>query len=104
MSELQVLVVDDEPAVRQVLSAAIAKAGYAQLPGWSYRSMWWVTHNAHGAFAARGVHGQTVYVDPKAEMVIARFASHPVAGNAAIDPTSLPAYHALARHLLAAPR
>ena len=77
-----------------------AKAGYAQLPGWSYRSMWWVTHNEHGAFAARGVHGQTVYIDPKAEMVIARFASHPVAGNAAIDPTSLPAYHALAKHLM----
>ncbi len=29
MSELSVLVVDDEPAVRQVLAAAIAKAGYA---------------------------------------------------------------------------
>jgi CubicO group peptidase (beta-lactamase class C family) len=81
-------------------TAAFAKAGYAQLAGWSYRDMWWVTHNEHGAFAARGVHGQTVYIDPKAEMVIARYASHPVAGNAAIDPTSLPAYHALARHLM----
>lgn len=29
MSELNVLVVDDEPAIRQVLSAAIRKAGYA---------------------------------------------------------------------------
>lgn len=29
MSELSVLVVDDEPAVRQVLAAAVAKAGYA---------------------------------------------------------------------------
>jgi two-component system response regulator AtoC len=29
MSELNVLVVDDEPAVRQVLAAAIAKAGYS---------------------------------------------------------------------------
>ena len=27
MPELNVLVVDDEPAIRQVLSAAIAKAG-----------------------------------------------------------------------------
>ena len=77
-----------------------AKAGYKLLQGWSYRNMWWVTHNEHGAFAARGVHGQTVYIDPKAEMVIARYASHPVAGNAAIDPTSLPAYHALAKHLM----
>ncbi len=77
-----------------------AKAGYALLPGWSYRNMWWVSHNAHGAFMARGVHGQAIYIDPTAEMVIARFASHPVAGNAANDPTSLPAYEALAKYLL----
>lgn len=77
-----------------------AKAGYQQLKGWSYRNMWWITHNEHGAFAARGVHGQAIYIDPTAEMVIARFASHPVAGNAAIDPTTLPALHALARHLM----
>ena len=77
-----------------------AKAGYKQLQGWSYRSMWWVTHNAHGAFMARGVHGQALYIDPTAEMVIARFASHPVAGNAVIDPTSLPAYEAVAKYLM----
>lgn len=77
-----------------------ASAGYALLPGWSYRNMWWVTHNAHGAFMARGVHGQALYIDPTAEMVIARFASHPIAGNAANDPTSLPAYAAVARHLV----
>lgn len=81
-----------------------AMAGYRLLQGWSYRSMWWVTHDDHGVFAARGVHGQVLYVDPKAEMVIARFASHPVAANAVIDPTSLPAYQALAEHLLANPR
>lgn len=81
-----------------------AKAGYTLLQGWSYRDMWWVTHNEHGAFMARGVHGQAIYIDPKAEMVIARFASNPQASNAANDPTSLPAYHALAKHLLATPR
>ena len=77
-----------------------AKAGYRLLPGWSYRNMWWVSHNEHGAFMARGVHGQALYVDPLAEMVIARFASHPVASNTANDPTSLPAYEAVARYLL----
>jgi CubicO group peptidase (beta-lactamase class C family) len=77
-----------------------AKAGYSLLKGWSYRNMWWVTHNEHGAFMARGVHGQALYIDPKAQVVIARFASHPTAGNAANDPTSLPAYHALAKHLM----
>jgi hypothetical protein len=30
-----------------------AGAGYATLPGWSYRNMWWVSHNDHGAFMAR---------------------------------------------------
>jgi hypothetical protein len=52
---------------------------------------------------ARGIHGQAIYVDPKAEMVIGRFGSHPLASNIHLDPTSLPAYHALARHLVADP-
>lgn len=80
--------------------AAFARAGYKSLPGGSYRGMWWVFHNSHGAFAARGVHGQTIYVDPTAQMVIVRFASHPVAGNSANDPTSLPAYQAVAEYLM----
>ena len=79
---------------------AFAKAGYNTLEGGSYRSMWWVFHDEHGAFAARGVHGQTIYVDPTAEMVIVRFASFPTAKNAQIDPTSLPAYQAVARYLM----
>ena len=77
-----------------------AKAGYNLLNGWSYRDMWWVSNDDHGAYAARGVHGQTVWVDPKADMVIVRFASNPVAANAASDPTSLPAYRAVAEHLM----
>ncbi|WP_095168340.1 serine hydrolase [Pseudomonas sp. Irchel 3H3] len=83
--------------------AAFAKAGYGLLQGWSYRNMWWVSHNPNGAFMARGVHGQSLYIDPQAQMVIARFASHPVAGNAANDPVTLPAYAALAQHLLQQP-
>ncbi len=76
------------------------QAGYKLLPGWSYRSQWWVSHNAHGAYSARGVHGQTIWIDPKAEMVIARFASNPKAGNANFDAISLPAYQAVAEHLM----
>lgn len=78
---------------------AFAAAGFKSLPRGSYRSMWWVLHNSNGAFSARGVHGQTLYIDPTANMVIARFASHPRAKNAAIDPTSLPAYQAVADYL-----
>lgn len=79
---------------------SFAKAGYALLKGWSYRNMWWITHNPHSAYCARGVHGQTVYIDPTADMVIARYASFPLAANWHNDPTSLPAYHAMARRLM----
>ena len=79
---------------------AFAKAGYATLPGWTYHDFWWVSHDDHGVFAARGIHGQAIYVDPKAEMVIARFASHPTATNSGIDPNSLPAYRAIAETLM----
>lgn len=77
-----------------------AKAGYKTLQGGSYTSMWWVLHNSHQAFAARGVHGQTIYIDPTADMVIVRLASFPTAANGKIDPTSLPAYQAVAEYLM----
>ncbi|MEO0436103.1 MAG: serine hydrolase [Pseudomonadota bacterium] len=80
--------------------AKFASAGYTTLPGGSYRSMWWHLHNEHGAYTARGIHGQAIYVDPKADMVIARFATYPISFNSKIDPTSLPAYHAVAKYLL----
>ncbi|HEY6925513.1 MAG TPA: serine hydrolase [Steroidobacteraceae bacterium] len=73
--------------------------GYTTLPGWSYHNFWWISHDDHGVYMARGIHGQAIYIDPKAEMVIARFASHPLAANINLDPTSLPAYRAIADRL-----
>jgi len=78
-----------------------AAAGYTDLAGGSYRGQFWILNNDHGAYAARGVHGQTIYIDPTAEMVIVRFASFPIAFNSRIDPTSLPAYQAVAEYLVA---
>lgn len=80
---------------------AFVTGGYTTLPGWSYHNFWWVSHDDHGLYMARGIHGQAIYIDPKAEMVIARFASRPLAGNANLDPMSLPAYRAIADHLMA---
>lgn len=89
-----------EDIARGADPAKFAKAGYALLPGWSYRNMWWVTHNPHGAYMARGIHGQSIYVDPKAEMVIVRYAAHPVAASAGNDPLTLPAFQAVAEALM----
>jgi CubicO group peptidase (beta-lactamase class C family) len=80
--------------------AVFAPAGYATLPQGSYRSQWWAMPGNHGAFSARGIHGQAIYIDPVAEMVIARFGSHPIAANGSIDPASLPAFRAMADHLM----
>lgn len=79
---------------------AFAKSEYGKsLKGWSYRNMWWITENSHGAYMARGVHGQAIYIDPTAEMVIVRLASTYHSSNLEIDPLSLPAYSAVAEYL-----
>ncbi len=80
--------------------ALFAKSGFTSVPGASYHGMWWVLHNEHGAYMARGIHGQALYIDPAAQMVIARFASNPRASNAANDGVSLPAYKAMAEFLM----
>ena len=76
------------------------KSDYGKkLPGWSYRNMWWVSNNEDGAYMARGVHGQAIYIDPAAEMVIVRVAHNPQASNTLNDHISLPAYQAVADYL-----
>jgi CubicO group peptidase (beta-lactamase class C family) len=81
--------------------AKFAMAGYTLLPGYSYRNMWWVSHNALGVFEGRGIHGQRLYIAPKAELVIARFCSHPIASSAANDPITQPAFAAMSQLLMA---
>jgi CubicO group peptidase (beta-lactamase class C family) len=80
--------------------AKFAPAGYTLLPGYSYRNMWWVAHDALGVFEGRGIYGQRLYVAPGAETVIARFASHPIATSAANDPITLPAFASVCRLLM----
>lgn len=81
--------------------AAFANTKYPGLDGGSYANQWW--HRSGGQAMAMGVYGQAIYIDPKAELVIARFASHPTATNRAINPTTLPAYDALAARLSGRP-
>jgi CubicO group peptidase (beta-lactamase class C family) len=76
-----------------------APAGYATLPGWSYCNQWWVSHNEDGVYMARGIHGQSIYINPRCEVVIARYASHHAAGNVNNDPVTLPAFAAVSRAL-----
>ena len=52
--------------------------------GWSYHHQWWCTHNDHSAYLGLGYGGQMLYIDPVAQMVVAKFSSYPTptpAGN-----------------------
>lgn len=81
--------------------AKFAQAGYTTLDGWSYRDMWWVSNDQDGAFEARGIFGQAIYIDPKAEVTIVRLASGRAPTNAANDWITLPAFRAAAQMLMA---
>jgi len=85
--------------IREGGDAAKFGTAYPALAGGRYSSMWWVYPGEDGIISARGVHGQTIYVDPSAEMVLVRFASFPKEQNTLIDPTSVPAYRAVAAYL-----
>lgn len=47
------------------------------LPNGRYRSKWYQTGEADGAFCAIGIHGQWLYVDPSTETVIVKLSSQP---------------------------
>ncbi|WP_296741616.1 serine hydrolase [Mesorhizobium sp.] len=49
------------------------------LPHGRYHNKWYQTGTGNGAFFALGIHGQWLYVDPRAEMVIAKVSSQPAA-------------------------
>ncbi|MFT4101253.1 MAG: serine hydrolase [Burkholderiaceae bacterium] len=102
---------------RQILPAAVVQAireggdrrqfldgdgpHYPLLRGGSYSHQWWHGHDAHGVFEGRGIHGQRLHVDPRAEMTIARYASHPFAASSGNDPYAMPAFRAVALRLMA---
>jgi CubicO group peptidase (beta-lactamase class C family) len=69
------------------------------LPAGRYRSQWYMIGNASGAYCAIGIHGQWVYVDPEAEMVIVKLSSQPLPLDEATDRLLLAAFDATAAAL-----
>jgi CubicO group peptidase (beta-lactamase class C family) len=71
------------------------------LPNGRYRSQWYMIGNASGAHCAVGIHGQWIYIDPAAEMVIAKLSSQPLPLDEGIDYLLLAAFDAIAQSLRA---
>jgi CubicO group peptidase (beta-lactamase class C family) len=69
----------------------------------SYKDQWWVFDNAHKAVSAIGIHGQFIYMDPAAKLVVVKQSSSPDAeggANQSNDSDGPMIYQALAEHLL----
>ena len=79
--------------------ALFASSRHASRAGGSYRSQWWVSHNAQGAISALGVYGQRVHIEPAAELALVRFGSYPLPSNLHTDAVHQAAFDTLRAHL-----
>lgn len=76
------------------------KAKLKAMKGWSYNGLWWIRHTEKGnKVMARGAHGQFLYIDPIAEVVIARFASTEQAPSYLKDDINMPLFDAVIKHI-----
>ncbi len=64
-------------------------------PQGRYRNKWYQTGAESGAFCGIGIHGQWLYVDPKAEVVIAKMSSQPEPVNDPLDLDTVAFFEAL---------
>lgn len=71
----------------------------SQFPQGRYRSQWYQTGNATGAYCAIGIHGQWLWIDPAREVVIAKVSAQPEPISDAIDRLLVRAFEALAAAL-----
>ena len=68
-------------------------------PNGNYRNKWYTVDRDRTAFAAVGIHGQWIYIDPAAETVIVRVSSQPTPMDIELDCMWLCGYAAIASHL-----
>jgi CubicO group peptidase (beta-lactamase class C family) len=66
-------------------------------PQGRYRNKWYQTGAASGAFYGIGIHGQWLYVNPKAEVVIAKMSSQPEPVDEPLDVDMIAFFEALSR-------
>ncbi len=66
----------------QLEANMVANSHYKEETWSAYHNMWWILDASIGEFAAVGIHGQVIYINRKADTVMAWFSSQPVAGAA----------------------
>lgn len=80
--------------------AAFAASEYADvLPGGAYHNQWWVRDPNKGVFMALGIHGQTLYIDPRQDFIVAKFSSQPDQADTTMAVDQMLAFEAIAKAL-----
>jgi CubicO group peptidase (beta-lactamase class C family) len=69
---------------------------FSMFPAGRYRSQWYQTGGASGAFCAIGIHGQWLWVDPLRAVVIAKVSAQAEPVDEDIDFTLIRAFEAIA--------
>ncbi|MEV6877493.1 serine hydrolase [Amycolatopsis sp. NPDC051128] len=75
---------------------ALGPSGY---PHYGYSNQWWTLGGERRPFTAVGIHGQYLYVDPDADVVIVKTSAWPTADDPTRDAESITALRAVADHL-----
>lgn len=55
----------------------------AKMPWVAYKNYWWILDEKKGEYAAVGIHGQVIYINRSANLVVAYFSSQPQASSVA---------------------
>jgi CubicO group peptidase (beta-lactamase class C family) len=80
----------------QLAVGALGPSGY---PHYGYANQWWTLGSAaFDAFTALGVHGQYLYVDPSADVVIVKCSAWPTQDDPARDRETIVALRRIADH------
>ena len=91
-----------QPGDPEVFTKYYEDAWYGQVAH-SYHDQWWTFNNAHKAVSAIGVHGQYIYLDATAQMVVVKQSSSPDAEGGANDSNDTDGpllYQAIAEYLV----
>ncbi|MEQ9465691.1 MAG: serine hydrolase [Haliea sp.] len=67
---------------------------------YGYHDQWWSFNNPHKAVSAIGVHGQFIYLDSVADMVVVKQSAHPEAEGESNEVHGPLIWHQIAVHLL----
>jgi len=68
-------------------------------PGGAYRNYWWIKNDDDGAYLAKGIYGQYIYINPVKNVVIIRFASEKVSADRKRMKEMESAFKSIAAHL-----